>query len=237
MYRWAQPGDLGQESAGYINPCGGRKWRTLEDGRIEIEGQGVPMYELGSGSFENVRRTWENWKSEFRSSARRLDVPLGWLVAIAAAETGFVSEDKELQARIVSADGYASVGIMQPLASVAIQHGYKATDRYDPQLNIDIGAKVLLANAKSKLGPAGFPVIAAMYNAGHACNPGNDQFNLAGYKGKYASTAIRGLNTAITHLDLSAVSWPLILGVGLGIAGVAAAGAIALGFVRPPRLG
>jgi hypothetical protein len=221
---------MGLSESGYVNPCGGVKWRTLSDGRIEVEGQGVPMYNIASDQAELLGLTWSNWTREFSSVSRRYDVPVAWLVAIAFSETGFVAKNKELQRTITSTDGFASVGIMQPLAQTATMYGFTPDDRFDAEKNIEIAARLLVALQRKT--SAGFPALAAIYNAGRMCNAGNDQFNLAGYKGKYATTATRALNTAITYMDLRAIAWPLIIGVGIGLTGVAAAAAIALGFVR-----
>lgn len=202
----------------WVNPCGGLFWRTLADGRIEIQGGGTPEYPPDSAAFKNLALTWKNWAPEFQSAAKRFGVPVGWLVSIANAETGFVAHNKDLQRTIPSSDGYGSIGIMQPLAMVAQMYGYNPAARSNPQTNIDIGARLLADNARKN--PSGFPAVAAMYNSGKVCKPGNDAFNLAGHQGKYATTAIRGLNTAIRYLPLSATPlWIYALGGAAVVAG------------------
>lgn len=224
---------LGQDDD-LVNPCGGMRWQTLSDGRIQLEDGSIPEFAPDSPTFENLRLTWENWAPEFRAAARAkgVKVPVGWLVAIANNETGFLAKSPETQARVLSGDGFGSIGIMQPLAMNARELGYDPDDRYDPYLNIEMGAKELTRGFERPNGQkGGFPVVAAMFNGGPGnggCKMGNDIFNLKGYKGKYATMAIKGLNSAIAYLPLEEKSGLRTAAMGVGLMGVGLAVAVAL---------
>jgi len=219
---------LGALEDEWVNPCGGMRWTTLADGRIQLENGTIPAWAPGSNEERIVQLTWQNWGPEFRSASSEFGVPLGWLVAIATSETGFVASNKEHQRTIVSSDGFSSVGIMQPIPSTTKAYGYSLEDRYDPQKNINIGAEVLLDDAETANGRVGgFPVVAAMYNGGSGgggCRTGNDVFNLKGYRGEYATRAIKNLNTAIGFLPRGFSK----AAIGIGIAGVGLAAAALL---------
>lgn len=217
--------------AEYTNPCGGVKWRTLSDGRIELEDGTTPAFGLTSAEAKQLLLTWQNWSSEFRGASERLGLPVEWLVAIAAMETGGYAANKEKQRTIGSFDG--SIGIMQPLALVAHMFGYTSEDRYDAYKNIDMSSRLLRSNALTKNGAHGFPVVAAMFNGGQGnggCNTGNDKFNLKGTslrKTRYATDAIKYLNTAIEAGWMATTGLPVAaIGIGLALAGIGAATAL-----------
>jgi len=204
-------------SSQWVNPCGGKRWRTLSNGAIEVEGEGVPVYSPTSLEHKYLTQTWNNWAPQFESSAARFGVPVTWILAAATQETGLWSNNPQRQATISSQDGYSSIGIMQPIPSTATMLGYNPADRSDPQLNIDMGAKLLAKLVP--IYPAGFPMIAAKYNARSVCNPGNDRFNLGGHKGQYVSNVIRYNNTALA-LGIGASSrsaWLWGVGSALGV--------------------
>lgn len=229
--------DLGDDTAmigSWVNPCGGVRWRELSDGRIEVEGHGVPNWPVGSAQRKYLTQTWLNWRAHFEAASRKHGLPAHWLAAIATMETGLWSGNPAKQASITSEDGYGSVGVMQPLAMVATLYGYKPDDRYDPAKNIDMCTRLLVANLKTKNGQLGrFPVIAAMFNGGASgggCNPGNDIYNLKGYRAPgwpsavYAGNSIRYNNAAVE------------LGIGRGASSTSAAvyalgGILAVGVV------
>jgi len=212
-------------SSAWVNPCGGKRWRTLPSGAIEVEGEGVPVYPPGSLEHKYLTQTWANWAPQFESSAARFGVPVTWLLAAATQETGLWSNNPAKQASITSGDAYGSIGIMQPIPSTAVMLGYSAADRYDPQLNIDMGAKLM----GKQLDANGFPTVAAKYNSGGTCRTGNDRFNLRGYKGQYVGNVLRYNNAAVAlgiggakSTLASTLGWSLfgavaVLGVGLVI--------------------
>lgn len=217
----------------YVNPCGGVKWRTLSDGRIELEDGSIPTYSPTSPDFRLLLLTWQNWAPQFRKAAKEYGIPAEWLVSIATCEVGFLAHSAEKQRTVVSSDGYSSVGIMQPIPSTAKLLGYTPDDRYDAQANINMGAALLVLFAKEYPQTRfGFPIFAAMYNGGpgktgSACNTGNDQFNLKGHKGAYATRAIRYLNSAVEADWAATTALPVAaVGIGLALAGFGAATAI-----------
>lgn len=225
----------------WVNPCGGLPWRTLADGRIEVQGQGVPNWAPASSQRKYLVQTWTNWKPAFEAAAKKFGLQASWLVAIATMETGLWSGKPAQQATIASEDGYGSIGVMQPLVMVATMYGYQPAERADPAKNIDMGAHLLYDDWRTKNGQAGgFPVVAAMFNGGAGsggCNPGNDVFNLKGYRGPgwptavYASNAIRYQNTA-RELGIGASAASGSLTYALAGAALVAVGALALGVVR-----
>lgn len=207
-------------SSEWLNPCGGVRWRTLPNGLIEVEGQGFPEYAPGSNQYRYIEQTWNNWAPQFQAAAKKFNVPLVWILALAAIETGFVSSNPEKQRTIESGDGFHSIGIMQPLPSTAITLGYTTADRYDAGKNIEMGAKLI-----SQLDPRyGLPAVGARYNSGKLCSAGNDQFNLKGYKGAYVTQAIKYNNTALHYLKLSSSNLLLTALMGAGVAGLIVAG-------------
>jgi soluble lytic murein transglycosylase-like protein len=224
----------------WVNPCGGTRWRTLDDGAIEVEGQGVPMYAADSSNTKYLSQTWANWKPHFQTTAKKFGLPVSWLVAIATMETGMWSGNPQKQATILGGDGTGSLGIMQPLPSVSAMYGYQQSQVADPGNNIDVGGHVILAALKTANGQAGgFPVVAAMYNGGASrggCNVGNDEFNLKGYGGRYVGPAIRYQNAAIRLLKVNAASGNLLMSFSLGLL---ATGGLAVGMLwymdRHPR--
>lgn len=226
MYRLVGVG----QSSDYANPCGGVKWRTLSDGRIELEDGSIPSFGVASAEAGQLLLTWQNWSSEFRAASESTGIPVEWLVAIAAMETGSYAANKEKQRKIGSFDG--SIGIMQPLVGVAHMFGYTSEDRYDAAKNIDMCAKLLRQNAQTKNGAFGFPVAAAMYNGGAGnggCNTGNDKFNLKGTHlrpTRYVTDAIRYLNTAVESGWLATPHLLPMAAVGIALAGIGAATAL-----------
>lgn len=189
----------------YHNPCGGRRWRYLSDGRIEIEGVGVPSAKVGSRRYQLVGQTWNNWKKQFRKAGREYKIPPAMLAAIAYVETGAWANNPELQASIESSDGYHSIGIMQPIPSTTRMLGFKPEDRFNPLQNIRMGAKLARINA-DKYG-LDFPVIAASHNAGsRKCRPGENQWNIHTYS-DYIASAVPAYNALIEHFGAGKSWW------------------------------
>jgi hypothetical protein len=204
------------------NSCGGVRWRTLPDGTTEVEGQGVTTHAPGSAEAGWVANNWKNWGPYFSEAAETYGVPVHYLVGIATNETGPWSNNPTLQAKIESGDGYSSIGIMQPLPSTAALLGFSAADRYDPRLNILMGAK-LLGKLLEKYGD-NLPLLAAGYNAGSVqCRPGANEWGFR-MTGNYSGSAVRSANTALRDLDLgTSLSIP-VLPVGIGAVAGAALG-------------
>lgn len=214
----------------WTNPCGGAKWRALPDGRFEIEGMGILDCQPGSVCEKNVLQTYNNWKSAFQAVARRHQLPVSWLVALASNETGFLSSKPDQQRTVASSDGYGSIGIMQPLPGEVTRLGFSLADRTDPEKNIEIGARILKEGLARTKGD--FPAASVLYNAGHLCptqsnlQKGNyhPSLNVAGYKGRYLPDAVRHNNTAVRlGVNASASRAGLVFGgvLALGLGAVA----------------
>jgi hypothetical protein len=179
----------------FVNPCGGKRWRTLPGGLIEVEGEGIPTVPRDSKSFTLMATTWGNWSSLLRSAASRHSVPLPWLLAIATMETGFLSSNKEAQAHAVSPVG--AFGIMQIMPATARGYGVTDPERlFDPGTNIETGAR--LVHALDKPDRGGLPGISALYNSGRLCtqDPGRNEWMLLA-DANYPRRVIEWNNTAL----------------------------------------
>lgn len=207
------------------NKCGGVRFRTLPDSRIEIEGQGVPIYAPGSLEQRQLAQTWANWKRLIRKHARKVGIPPSYLLAIATKETGLWSDDKKKQANIGSPAG--AQGVMQVMpCHIFPREPYKSlvcnANRADPDDSFKIGS-VLLANHLKRYG---FPAAASAYNAGElycytgpTSNPGVRP-NAFNWKNEhdYATKATTFNNTAVLMGVNKGSVWPWILG-GLAVSG------------------
>lgn len=206
----------------WMNPCNGLRWRTTDDGLIELEGMGVPMAEPGERGYENLQNTWRNWWWQFRVAGWEYGIPPAMLLAIATIETGPWAHDPQLQASIESGDGYGSIGIMQPLPGFASALGWDPDDRYIPLQNIRMAAKFASDNAQ-KYG-LDFVSLAASHNAGSRKCGGDNAFNLVTY-GDYLMHAVRYYNAAVYHLRANDPPWAALL-VAAGVVGSAIYGYI-----------
>lgn len=148
----------------FHNPCGGVRWRELPDGTFEVEGAGVPLPETVVA--DQVWRTWQNFTPEIMYASSNRGVPLSWLIAIIATETGLWSSSRERQAAAHSDCCAAPAAVM--LSNYKLG-GYSSTrDMFDPAKNIDTGAAIMhLWMAKGY----DLPAICAGYNAGSVCCP------------------------------------------------------------------
>lgn len=220
------------------NKCGGVRFRTLPDFRVEIEGKGVPTFASGSPEFKYLTQTWKNWKSLIRKHAKKTGLPPSYVLAIATKETGLWSGDKKKQATIGSPAG--AQGIMQVMPCEIFQYGkFKdlvcGRDRQDPSASLNMGSVLLKAHLDNY---EGFPAAASAYNAGGLkCYTGPtdnpavkpNQFGWVN-EHDYATQAIKYNNTAI-ELGINNPSiWPWLVG------GAAAAGATLYFLQRTKRL-
>jgi soluble lytic murein transglycosylase-like protein len=222
-------------ASGWTNPCGGAKWRSLPDGRFEIEGQGILDCAPGSVCEKNVLQTYRNWEPAFQAVAKRHGIPVSWLVALATNETGFLSSKPDQQRTVASSDGYGSIGIMQPLPGEVTRLGFSLADRTDPEKNIEIGARILKEGLVRTKGD--FPAASVLYNAGHLCPTQsnlqkgnyNAALNVAGYKGVYLPSAVRHNNTAVRlGVNASASRAGMLVGGALALGLGALAGFFAM---------
>lgn len=202
----------------WANPCGGRRWRYLDNGSIEVEGVGVPMRHPGSDSFEYVARTWDNWHCELSSAASRHGVSPAWLLALASVESGFWADDPLEQSTVRS--GAGAIGVMQIMPATGRLFGREPEELLDPALNIDVGAE-LVADLDRRV-DGGLPAISGYYNSGKLCcdDPGCPVGCENAYRvcttGNYPGWAIAYNNTAIRYLDLSRGCFTLAHAIGFG---------------------
>ena len=151
----------------FQNPCGGKRWRILPGGLIEVDGEGAPTVATDSKSYALMEKTWKNFGPLLSSSGSRWGVPTSWMLAVATMETGFLADDPKKQAEAVSPVG--AIGVMQIMPFNAVPFGLKdPSELYDPAKNIDVGAQIL-AKANEKESNGGLPGISAIYNSGRLC--------------------------------------------------------------------
>lgn len=201
--------------------CGGPRARWLADGRIEIEGQGVPTSKLPAAV--------PQWYGEVAKAAAKHGVPVQLVVGVLATESGGNS-------KAVSPAGAA--GLMQLMPDTAndlAKRKVSSTEILDPELNIDLGTKYIreLWNRYK-----GNPIkIAAGYNAGSVicgapkkCPNGPNQWNVvtdcSGGKAVDYPARMFGYSNAALAEGVSSVVpkegwswWQVALG-GLAVAGV-----------------
>lgn len=209
-----------------VNKCGGRQWRTHRNWTIEVADHGFPMVRPEDPRFKYMTQTWSHWGPLFRDAAKLYQIPVSWLLALASIETGFLSDNPERQRKAISPAGAA--GIMQIMPFVATMYGYRAADRTNPAVSIDIGAHLISDLARGRTGPE-LPHIGSAYNAGAGstargvrCSPGRNVWNMAADH-NYPGQSIEFNNAAIHFLNVNKSRvWPWALG------GTAAA--LAVGF-------
>lgn len=159
--------------ADFRNPCGGLGWRQLSDGTFEIQGEGVVVPPPGEGTYSYrtfVRNSWRNFEPEIRAAARKRGVPVEWVLAIVATETGIVSGSREKQA---SFGNFCCRGPMAVMVTPYPNHrtfgGYTHPDEmFEPAKAIDAGAAIMRSYMDKGLD---LPEISARYNSGGLCCP------------------------------------------------------------------
>ena len=204
--------------AEFHNPCGGKRWRTLPSGYIEIEGEGTPRYPKGSSSMRYLEQSWRNWKPLFIAASKSTGVPARWLASISAIETGLWSNDPERQRTISSHVG--AVGIMQIMPSTGALYGVKRDQLFDPAINIMTGAKVIRERMTKGYD---LPSICAFYNSGSLCSPGRNEWNLRA-DSNYPRHVILWNNAMLADgMEREPFGTGPILGIAVGLLGVAAA--------------
>lgn len=228
----------------WTNPCGGLKWRTLSDGRIEVEDLGAPTFDPGSLLEKYVRQSWANFEPEIRAASAKRGIPINYIVAVMTTETGLWSSSR---ARQMSQCSFCCCGPMAVWSTPGrgfwpANYGYTPDQIVnDPAANVDAGAALMRQGFDAG---HDLPVVVAAYNSGsYGCcplspdvpyKPGGRQSNpfklcSASPGGiSYPEMAIRANNTALAlGIGGSKVSRAAI-GIGLAIAGIGAAVAISL---------
>lgn len=200
----------------FTNPCGGKRWRILGSGLIEVEGEGTPTIEPGSSSFKLMAQTWRNFGADLARSGDRYGVPVPWMLAVATMETGFLSADPEKQSKAVSPVG--AIGVMQIMPFNAVSFGLTGPDElYVPSKNIEVGAKIL-AKDNERTEAGGLPGISAMYNSGKLCtsDPNRNEWMLLA-DANYPRRVIEWNNSAIQSGLVSPLSGNALALVGAAI--------------------
>lgn len=209
----------------FQNPCGGKRWKNLPSGLIEVEGEGAPTVPTDSSSFKLMEQTWQNWGGALRSAGNRHGVPVPWMLAVATMETGFLSADPAKQAAAVSPAG--AIGVMQIMPFNAVPFGLSSdSELFDPEKNIDVGAQILAKDAE-RPDVGGLPGISALYNSGKLCttDPNRNEWMLLA-DANYPRRVIEWNNTAIES-GLVSPFGPTTLAVLGAAAGTAVAMVIA----------
>lgn len=165
-----------------------RSWRTLDDGRIEVDGE-IPM--LSGRSAEHFRsRVCSRWSSLAELAAREHDVPPAWILGMIWAESG---GDEHARA----ADG--GRGLMQ-LTHPSTFSGHSPDEVMDPQLNVRLGARTIARFARTPRA-ADLPAVASRYNAGGRADgsPHPSQASPWGYRETpgHIDRVVAATNTAI----------------------------------------
>lgn len=203
--------------------CGGPRARWLADGRIEIEGQGVPVLKLPAAVSQ--------WFPEVAVAADKHGVPAQLVVGVLATESG---GNPKAQSPM------GAYGLMQLLVSTATTQAGKPVSAQallsDPSLNIDLGTKYIRELWDRYKGN---PIkIAAGYNAGSVkcgapgkCPDGPNQWNVitdcsGGKAVDYPARMFGYSNAALAggklHVDLSGVGesvfWKILGWSAVGLA-------------------
>jgi len=72
----------------WFNPCG-VPYRLWEDGRIEVEGQGFPSWDIASARAQKMAtNVWGRWGAAIQNAAEINGIPPSWLVGIMQIESG-----------------------------------------------------------------------------------------------------------------------------------------------------
>lgn len=179
--------DFKQQCEGYAT------YRWDDRGGIEVYGQGFPAYGPDSSEAKRIRTFWDKYGSIMSATARSQDVPLAWVVAIIAIESGgnewacspCIKEKDGVQICSfapncgggVASNGQSysccAYGLMQIIDSNARMNGLKngAELMGNPEDSIRIGTKIFRDALAG--GAAGDPIVAArMYNGCKSCGNG-----------------------------------------------------------------
>lgn len=159
-------------SSSFTSRCPGAiRWRTLSDGKIEVEGLGIPYAPTtgyhADGKF--ISDVWAKYKDDIRYASERTGIPSTWILALIIVESRGVNHPPN------SAGAGGLMGMMRQattvgLNKVGINRQSTAADVADPATNILAGAGYMLHNAQT----FGFelPTVAVAHNAGSPkCSP------------------------------------------------------------------
>jgi transglycosylase-like protein with SLT domain len=206
-----------REARGLVMP---KTWRTLEDGRIEIAGVGVPT--VSGADLELLLRVVRDWDALIAKHALRTGVPRAWIGAFIRAESAG-------NPAAVSPAG--AVGLMQIMPPWWRGHSKEEMTSASGEPNAEIGTDLLATIRKTqKPGPNGpeLPKVASAYNCG-SDNAANEprvrplnEWGMCEDKG-YISRVVANSNTLIERFGpawggKSVIASPKATGLGTAIA-------------------
>lgn len=214
----------------WIQQCPGfATYRWHDNGGIEIKGSGFDRYPDSHRRAKNIKKFWSKYNTSLVKYAKKFKLPVSWVVAIVAIESGGdewacspcvkIYKGKQWCSFApncgggVASDGKTysccAYGLMQAINSEAVKRGYKSGADLlgNPDASIGVGVDVY----REKLGYAkGDPVVACrMYNGCGSCKngrapcPGEGIFGIGG-QGNYAEAFALSVNTFLA-MELPAV--------------------------------
>jgi hypothetical protein len=198
--------------------CDSHRWRYLDDGTIELDGEGVITYPWKPGV--------DAWKVDIQRAASKFQLPPSWIAGLMAFESGGNTD----AGSPAGAQGLMQLmpGTAQSMADMyGIPYGGASTLKSDPATNVMLGA-AYLAYQVGRYND--FVHAAAGYNAGsarcwtEACATATPE-SAWGYctdGSPYPRWAIGHQNTAV----LQGFNAPVLF-AGAGLAGVLAFGVAA----------
>jgi hypothetical protein len=159
-------------STSFTSKCPGAiQWRTLSDGKIEVEGLGVPYADEGGyhGDGAVIRKVWDQYKDFILRASERSGIPARWILAL------IIIESRGVNHGVNSAGAGGMMGMMLQatgigLKKVGIDRPATKADVADPEMNILAGAGFMRHQADT----FGWelPIIAVSHNAGSPkCSP------------------------------------------------------------------
>lgn len=171
-------------------------WRTLDDGRVEVNGQ-VP--ELSGRELESFRTKTMRWRELAEKHSARTGVPVHWILGVIWAET---RGDPSLTS---PAGAY---GLMQVMP---FNFGGRSKEQMrDPDTNMAVGSSILAASMKRH--GRNLPKVASNYNAGAQKNgePWPSTKSPWGMRENagYITNVVTGANTAARELAASPKAEP-----------------------------
>lgn len=139
------------------------RWRTLPNGQIEVEGQGVPLAEETGYNQDRkvIQSVWEKWKHVILPAAAAHNIPPLWILAIIIIE----SKGTDYNATHMNGAGYGGLMGMGPQSmKIGLGRPSSVEEVIDPALNVMGGAGFMAYNM-AKFG-AELPIVMNSHNAG-----------------------------------------------------------------------
>lgn len=190
-----------------------RTFRTLADGRVEVDG-GLPGVAAGELAVFRSRMLGTH-RARIDANAARTGLPAAWIA-------GHIWQESRGEPGIIAPDG--GVGLMM-LTHSGIKAGHSDQELTDPDLNVRIGSDVLAQIRKSN---PELPAVASCYNAGAGAGgkPHPSTVSPWGYRETtgHIDGVIRGANTWITEAGAGVAP-------GSSTSGGGAVAALAIGLV------